>query len=274
MDGGAKQSKGHWMLAENTTNATTNVLLVHPAAGTWTVAGVPGAASAPTTVDSAKSEAHPTIAGNVRGSGGARTLEVAYAVPPGASVRLVERAKGISRTIAGAVHGHRCSVGPKTRPGSDQAILCARVRFRPSRGPGGIRKIQAVVTRGPIPLEQKDIASFRAPKQTLPSRVGRLRARRANGFLVVAFPRSRGASRYAVSAALSDGRLLAFDLAPKCRAVRIAAVPAGVAATVKVTGVRYDLATGGSRSISIKSKAASAGPKGKLPGKLWRPACS
>ena len=93
---------------------------------------------------------------------------------------------------------------------------------------------------------------------------------------MVAFPRSRGASRYSVSAVMSDGRELAFDLASKCRAVRIANVPAGVAATVRVGGIRYDLRSGAQRSISIASDATTAGPKGKLPRRLWKPrtACS
>jgi hypothetical protein len=213
----------------------------------------------------------PTFGATVRAKGASRSVSMVYAVPKGASVRLVERAKGIARTIAGRVPGRRCAAGPKLRPGSDQPILCAKVRFHPSRGPGGRRTVQAVVSRGGVPLLQKDIASFTAPRETLPSRPGALRARRANGFLVVAFPRSRGASRYVVSAKLSDGRELAFDLGTKCQAVRIANVPTGVSATVKVGGVRYDLRSGAQRSISIQSNAAAAGPRGKLPRRLWRP---
>ena len=249
---------------------------MHPAAGTWTVSAAPGAKSLPTVVDRSKVEAPPTFGAKVQQRGATRALTLAYAVPAGTSVRLVERAKGIARTITGSVQGRRCPAGPRLRPGSDQAILCAHVRFHPSRGPGGTRKIQAVVTRRGIPVAQQDVASFTAPRETLPSRPGALRARRANGFLVVAFPRSRGASRYAVSASLSDGRELAFDLAPTCRAVRIANVPTGVAATVKVGGVRYDLRSGAQRSISIKSDAVAAGPRGKLPRRLWKPrlACS
>ena len=110
-----------------------------------------------------------------------------------------------------------------------------------------------------------------APRETLPSRPGALRARRANGFLVVAFPRSRGASRYSVSAVMSDGRELAFDLASKCQAVRIANVPADVAATVRVGGgAATTCDPGAQRSISIASDATTAGPKGKLPKRLWR----
>jgi hypothetical protein len=267
--GGARESKGHWMLVENPTDGTTSVLLIRPRAGTWTVSGVPGAASKPTKVDRAASEAHPTVAGKVHGSGASRSLDLAYAVPKGTSLSLVERAKGIGRTIARSVPGQRCPNAPAERPGSDQLILCAHLKFRPSRGPGGKRSIQAVVTRRGIPLLQKDIATFRVASQKLPSRVGTLHAHRAYGFLVVSFPRSRGAARYEASAKLSDGRSLGFDLAPKCNELRIPDVPDAVGARVTIAGMRYDLAMGAARSISIAGGVRSAGPKSKVPRNRW-----
>lgn len=269
----AEQSKGHWMLVENPANGTTNVLLIHPAAGTWTVNGIGGGASAPTTIDQAAAEVPPTLAAGVRGTGPTRTLEMAYAVPVGASVRLVERGKGINRTLVRAVRGHRCAGKlPAKRPGSDQEILCFNLRFHPAPGPGGVRKIQAVVvSRAGMPMLQKDIASFRAPRLRLPTRPRYLLARRANGTLRVAFMPSSGASHYLVSASLSDGRELAFELGPRCQAVLIKRVPRGVSAKVKVAGMRLDLAMGAPRTLSIKGGAASAGPKGKLPLRLRKP---
>ena len=174
-------------------------------------------------------------------------------------MRLLERGKRVTRTIAVHLHGRRCPGLPVMRPHTNEKILCATIRFRPSPGPGGTREIQAVVTRHGIPLFQKNIASFHVPKPTLPSPVKALRARRGRGSLTIAFSRSFGASRYSVSAKFSDGRELAFDLAGGCRALRIARVPAKVAATVKIAGVRYDLAMGRSRSISIKAHKRSAG---------------
>ena len=50
----------------------------------------------------------------------------------------------------------------------------------------------------------------------------------------VAFTPSRGAARYLVSATLSDGRKLAYDLKANCQAVRITGVSAFVSATVKM----------------------------------------
>ena len=209
----------------------------------------------------------PRRSARVLGKGGQRTVRVAYAVPVGTSVRLLERGKRVTRTIAAHLHGRRCPGLPVMRPHTNEKILCATIRFRPSPGPGGTREIQAVVTRHGIPLFQKKIASFHVPKPRLPSRTTAIRARRGHGSLLVAFSRSLGASRYSVSAKLSDGRELALDLAGGCSALRIARVPAKVAATVKIAGVRYDLAMGRSRSISIKAHKRSAGPSKKK----WRP---
>ncbi len=269
--GRSAQVKGRYMLVENPTNGTTNVVLIKPAAGRWTVEGALGARSTPTKVDSALAQAPPSFSGQVSGSGEVRTLNVGYAVPPGTSVQLVERATGIGRTLTKSLRGRRCPGGPKLRPGSDQRILCAKVRFRPSRGPGGKRTIEAVVTRNGIPVQQKDFVSFTAPRQTMPQRPAALRARRSGGSLVVNLPRVRGASRFAVGAVLTDGRKLSYDLARSCRAVRIANVPTAVGATVRVAGVRYDLEMGRVRSVTIRSKVASVGPRGKVPSRPFKP---
>ena len=260
-------SKGHYLLAENKTDGTTDVMLVRPAAGTWIVSQARGSASAPTTIDRANLDVPPTFGARVLGKGGQRTLRVAYAVPVGTSVRLLERGKRVTRTIAKHLRGRRCPGLPAMRPHTNEKILCATIRFSPAPGPGGTREIQAVVTRRGIPLFQKNVASFHVPKPTLPSRIKTLRARRGKNSLLIAFSRSLEASRYSVSAKLSDGRELAFDLAGGCRALRIARVPAKVAATVKIAGVRYDLAMGRSRSISIKAHKRSAGHSKKK----WRP---
>ncbi len=269
--GRAAQRKGHWMLVENPANGTTNVLFIHPPGGTWTVQAVPGTTSLPTTIDKASFEAPPTLAAGVRGSGAVRTLEMAYAVPPGATLRLIERGKGVDRTLVRSVHGHRCTGAPAKRPGTDEKVLCFNLRFRPTSGPAGVRKIQALVSRGALPLLQKNIASFRAPRLTLPTRPRYLLARRVRGTLQVAFTASSGASRYLVSATLSDGRKLAYDLRSSCQAVRIAGVPNGVSATVKIAGMRFDEALGAARTVSIKAGATSVVPKGKLPKSLRSP---
>jgi len=254
----AKQREGRFVVAENETDGTTSVLLVKPAAGEWTVSAASGAASSPTTIDRSDFEAPPTLFGDVRKTAdGSRELALGYSVPKGASVRLVERGKGIGQTIVQSVDGEPCR-GTPTVPGGGE-LLCERVKFRPSRGPGGIRRIEAVVTRKGVPMAQENIASFRAPPERLPSRPAAMRARHVGGDLFVSFTRSRGAARYSVTAAIEDGRQLGFDLGPKCRAVRIPDVSRSDKAIVKVAGVRYDISPGPYRRIDVGKSSESVG---------------
>lgn len=270
----AAQVEGKYMLVENHKDATTSVLLLNPAPGAWKAIGVPGAASAPTTVDRSELEAPPTLGARVRGKGTRRSVKLTFAVPAGASVQLVERGAGVTRVLAKAVKGRACGYGPKRRPGTEQLVRCAEVRFRPALGPGGKRTISAVVTRDGVPLARQDVATYAAPKLKLPSRIGAIRARRSKGNLLITFPRTRDASSVNVAVTLSDGRKLTYDLKRTCGGVRVAKVPLGVSAKVAARGVRYDLAVGKQRSLTISKQRKSAGPKSSVPrrqaGKLCR----
>jgi hypothetical protein len=97
--------RGHYLIAENKTNGTTNVVLVRPAAGVWTVSPVPGSSSSPTKIDRASVTVPPTFATHIRAKRGLRVLQVAYAVPNGTTVRLLERSKGVTRTLAARLRG-------------------------------------------------------------------------------------------------------------------------------------------------------------------------
>lgn len=264
----AVQEKGHYMLAENASDGTTSVLLIKPAAGTWTVTAAPGAESTPTRLDRADYQAPSVLFGQTRRHGGRRQVAVQYAVPAGASVRLVERGRGIGRTLVKSVRGTRCR-GTRALP-DGRTMRCARVTFTPSNGPGGVRQIQAVVSRDGLPLTRKTVAIFRVPRETRPSRPGALRARRVGRDVVVAFPKARGASRYTATAVLADGRRLGFDLAASCRAVRIPSVAKDDAVRIKVAGVRYDLQTGDYTKITLARNRKSAGPSGALPKRICR----
>ena len=260
-----KQRKGRYLLAENKKAKTTSVLLVKPAAGTWTVKAAPGTTSRPTRIDRSNFEAPPALFGQVRWTAPYhREVAFAYAVPTGAKVSLVERSrKGIGRTLVRSVRGKPCR-GARPLPGG-RKLLCVRKKFRVARGPGGDRTIQAVVTRGGIPLARRNVAKFRAPRQPVPARPGALTVRRTGGGLVVVFPRSRGASRYSVTAVLADGRRLGFDLAGSCRAVRIPKVAGGVGAAVKVAGVRYDVKPGPTAASGWRADATRRDPPGDCP---------
>ncbi|MDQ8044114.1 MAG: PKD domain-containing protein [Solirubrobacteraceae bacterium] len=266
--GSAAQEKGKYVLAENRSDGTTSVLLIDPAAGNWTVTAAPGATSTPTTMDRSNLDAPAVLFGQQRKAGRGREIAVQYALPAGASLSLAERGKGIGHTIKSSVHGKRCR-GVAALP-DGRRMLCAQVKFTPGRGPGGSRQIQALVSRDGMPLVTKTIATFRVPRERLPSRPGKLRARRVGTRVIVAFPKISGASRLTASAVVSDGRELSFDLAPSCRALSIPSVGRNASVSFKIAGVRYDLQTGKYAGVKLKSTAKSAGPKGPLPKKTCR----
>lgn len=265
--GTALQRKGRFVLAENPSDGTTSVLLLKPAAGTWTVTAAPGAASKPRRIARSSYELPSVLFGQVRTRrGGERQAAVQYAVPAGATVRVLERGKGISRTIARSLRGKPCR---GVRPLADgRTVRCAVLRFDPARGPGGTRGIEAIVSRGGIPLARKDLARFRVASPSRPARPASLSVRRVNGGLVAVFPRTAGASRFTATAVLADGRSLGFDLASSCRALRIPGVGAGDKATIKVAGVRYDLVVGTYRRVVLDGTKTSVGPKAKLPKRI------
>ncbi|CAB4959391.1 unannotated protein [freshwater metagenome] len=262
---GTAQVKGRYTLVENATDGTTSIVLIRPAAGVWTVEAAPGSTSAPTRLDRADLEAPSVLLGQVRKTRtGRQQVTLAYAVAEGTSVRLTERGPKIGRTIVASVKGVPCRSTRRLPDG--RRLMCVTKTFKSSRGPGGRRTVQAVVTRKGIAVTKEIIGSFVAPRETLPAQPGRLRARRVkSGALVVVFPKVAGASRYSATAVLSDGRRLGFDLGPKCRAVRIPRVPKGVRATVKVAGVRYDTRPGRYRQVIMTKNSVTAGPFRKLP---------
>jgi hypothetical protein len=261
--GTTKLSKGHYMLIENKTNGTADLMLIRPAAGTWTISQAPHSKSSLTTMDRASLEMSPTFGARVKSKGARRVVQVAYAVPVGARVKLVEHAKDVEHTIASNLQGQRCPGLPVMRPHTNERILCATVTFTPALGRTRKREIEAVVSKGAIPLLQKTIASFTAPPLRLPSRIAVMRAQRSGGNLVISFARSSSASHYAVSADLTDGRELSYYLGATCHALKIKKVPAGVGADVKIAGVRYDLKMGRANSLAIKPNAKTSGKKSK-----------
>ncbi|HET9118603.1 MAG TPA: hypothetical protein VFN75_11120, partial [Pseudonocardiaceae bacterium] len=259
-----KNVNGRYMLIENKTNNTADLMLVRPAAGTWTISQAPKSTSSLTRMDRASLEEPPTFGAHITARGSRRVLRVAYAVPAGARVQLVEHAKGVQQTIKKNLGGQRCPGLPALRPHTDERILCTSVTFTPSLGQTRKRQIMAVVTNRGIPLFQKAIATYTAPPLPIPSRPARMFVQRGSGDLVISFTNSSAASHYAVSAKLTDGRDLAYYLGASCHALKIANVPASVGGAIKIAGVRYDLRMGKSNTISINADAKSAGKKSKL----------
>ena len=259
----AAERKGKWMLVENPSDGSTSVLLVKPAGGTWAVDG-DGVQS----VDTAGFQQPSTVRGAATHRHGRHEVHVAYSLPKGAKLSLVERGKGAQRTIAKRVRGRACPGDPSGPRG--QRVLCARVRFEPSFGPGGKRRILAVIEQGGMPLDVVPVATFTAPKPKLPKRPGRLRVIRKGGAVIAAWKRPAGSVETIAYARLSDGRRLTFRLGRRCTAVRIGRLARNVAVTVQAYGLRQDMEGGRVATVRLKARRTRAGARGSLPRRVCR----
>ncbi|WP_028061390.1 Ig-like domain-containing protein [Candidatus Solirubrobacter pratensis] len=212
---------------------TTYVLLVHPRGGRWTVTGEPVVE-----LKTAGMRPAPKVSARLRG----KRLSYRVAAVKGQRVTFEERGRGVSRSIATA-----------TRSGS--------VTFTPSRGPGGRRRIVALVEQDGLPRKRITVATFKARGAARPgtprgvkvevralggakTRAGAARAgiaAAAKGATITWRP-AKGAARYGVRVALEDGRRLFFLRDADDRVVRVPDARGVVA--VRVVGLRADNVAG------------------------------
>ncbi len=262
--GGSSQSPGNWALVENPSDNSTSVLFIRPAAGTWTVSAAPGATSLPVALSTAPVVAPAAVTAVVQALGHGRdALALAYALPEGASLTIVERGAGVERTLASAVHGRSCP-GPN-RPGGEH-LLCARIDFVPAPGPGGRRSLIALVNRNGIPVSQQTIATFTAPTPPVPTTPRGLRMGRAGTSVSVAWTASRNAAFQTLSVVLGSGRSFGLQPGARCSSVRLNGVAAGVSVSVALAGVRAgDERTGRFARLALPAGKARAGAAGALP---------
>ena len=126
------------------------------------------------------------------------------------------------------------------------------VRFTPTDGPGGTRKIVALVSSYGTPRTQLDVASYVAPAPALPAAVKRLRAKRSGTRLAVSWRPASDARRYEVRTTLTDGRrLIALQRGTR---LSIPAVAAATRASITVRGVRADARRGRPASLQVAAR--------------------
>lgn len=83
------------------------------------------------------------------------------------------------------------------------------IRFKPAKGPGGKRKVVALISRDGLITDRKQIGSYKAPSPPRPGPVKRLRARRSGSKLTVSFRPSPSATRTTVHVTGKHGVALA-----------------------------------------------------------------
>jgi hypothetical protein len=199
-------------------HSATYLALRHPASGTWSVETNPGSPSI-AQVAVATSQPPPKVTAHVTGSGTRRTL--VYRVRGGgAGVRATfEELVGPdgSRVI-----GH--STGPQ-----------GAIRFTPSYGPGGNRRIEALVERDGVPRARVAVATYLAPAPGRPGRITKLHVSRRGTTLRASWRPAAGASFYLVRVGLSNGRQLVRQVRSRVHSLTLTGVARSTRARVTVT---------------------------------------
>ncbi|WCB91458.1 hypothetical protein DSM104299_00129 [Baekduia alba] len=268
----AKKLANGSMIIKNASDGSTSVLLVQPSAGKWTIA-TPSGSPRITQVLTSAYEPPATVQANVHAlRGGVERISSAYTLPAGATLSYVEKGDGVQRTLVGRVNGKTCP-GAKASP-DGRVVKCHTVDFRPSTGPGGRRSIIAVVERDGLPLSQKTVATFVAPKQHLPATPTRLRMVRFARWVVAAWDEDASADRYSVAVTTSTGARYGRLLPAGCKSIALP-IANGTAVKVSVAGVRDDLAVGARNRGALKATEKRSGATPRLPRKQWvkRTAC-
>lgn len=238
---GAKSQTDSLLSFHNPATNTTYFVLKSPAAGTWKIE--PAADSvAITGVKAADGLDDPKVTARVtRGAGGKRELSYTVNDVPGQKVTFAEKGKAAAQTLGAA----------KGRKGT--------LRFTPADGPGGTRRIIALVSSYGVPRKELSVASYVAPPPPRPATPKRLKARRTASALTVAWSKAANAKRYEIRATLSDGRRLLVR--QKGTRVTIPRFATRSRATITVVGLKADGTRGRKATVKVTAKKAKAKKK-------------
>jgi hypothetical protein len=207
-------------LIESPDEQTTYVVLNRPRKGTYTATPL---ADSPPISSMGQYAVLPDPRARVRvtrASGDVRLLRWSLRTVKGQSAAFVERGAGVAHTLVNT----RASRG--------------LVRFRPAYGPGGKRRIVAIVREHGLPRRELLLAHFKV-HGVAPRRVRGLRATRHGARLTVRWSHSGPATGYDVTVRLSDGRKILraapagahrarFFTIPRRAGIRIAVVTRGL----------------------------------------------
>ena len=134
-----------------------------------------------------------------------------------------------------------------------------KLTFTPADGPGGTRKIIALVSSYGKPRAQLPVATYVAPPPVKPATVKRLKARRSGTKVSVSWAKAANAKRYEIRATLSDGRrLLVRQKGTRWSVPRVAA---RTRVTITVVGLKADGTRGRKATAKVAAKKAKAKKK-------------
>jgi hypothetical protein len=134
-----------------------------------------------------------------------------------------------------------------------------RVSFRPADGPGGKRKIVALVEQNGLPRTKLTAGSYVAPPRPRPGRPRKARIVRRGSRLVVSWRAPVPGFRHAVSVDLSDGRNIVLIARVGAKSVTVPDVSPGYGAKATIMGITKVNARGPAAKAKLAAKVARPG---------------
>lgn len=211
----------------------THVGIVHPAAGTWTVAQQDGTGIAIAAVKYAIGEPAPVVNGSVSGTGSRRTLHYHVKLPKNVTVSFAEQTTKLLHVIGTAKHAS------------------GTLEFKPAFGPAGRRQIVAEISNGGLPTVRKVIATYVAPKPPSPGRARRVRVTATKRAFAVSFTPPANSVKTLIEISATDGRRLHELVSIRTRRISVPVIGYRDGITVTVVGVGVD----GRRGPAAKAHA-------------------
>ena len=239
-------------------NKTTEVMIAHPASGTWRIQARSG--SAITAIREASIDEPPVIQAGVGGTGEKRILAYSYERQPLHQTRFVEEGATYEQEL-GVAGGGPCK---GLKPIHPRPATCAQIHFTPAPGPAGIRHIYAITTMGGEITRKQLVATYDAPAEPEPSEVPGITVRRVGNTLHVAWRQSAAKIRaampvdYNVDINLTDGRELLDVVGRSHHEVTIPNVDRSIGVRIVVAPMRSDDTQGRARTVTLAPGAAAA----------------
>jgi hypothetical protein len=255
--GNAVIRPGHEVFAPDPLNATVNVALARPVAGTWTVRALPG--SSITGLHRANADPPPTIAAGVSPGKFNLTFGYSYQGDLNHLTRFVERGGNYEQEL-GPARGAPCrgDANQLSRP------LCGEIHFTPAPGPAGVRHIYAITTMNGEITDMQLVATYHTAAEPEPSEVPRLVLDRVSGGVRINWAASHApiaAARpmiYDIDVNVSDGRHLLDETHRGDDHVFVPGIARNLRVTVRVAGVRRDDTQGAMRTVTLAPGHAQA----------------
>lgn len=165
----------------------------------------------------------PSVTGvRVTGRGRARVLRYRAKVADGQAITFVERGRAGTRVLGTARAGART------------------LAFTPAPGPGGTRRIVALLAQDELVREEVAVARYTAPPPLRAARPAALRVRRSGTRAIVTWRPGAVASAQRAVITISGGRIVARYLGPRAARLVIPRVGKGTRITASVLGVARD----------------------------------